>query len=181
MLVIAMVLQNFDVKFDDPNYQPVIKQTLTVKPDGLYIRVTPRRNMDATAMDNMIHNKAATSGVHATNGGAKVNGHGLETKAKPMTILYGSNTGTCQAFAQRLAADATSRGFQADVQDLDSVTNRLPKETPVIMITSSYEGQPPENAARFFEWLQDCKETSLSGVQYAVFGCGHSKHTTHIH
>ncbi|KAJ9614968.1 hypothetical protein H2200_001042 [Cladophialophora chaetospira] len=167
MLVLAMILQNFDVKFDDPNYKPIIKQALTIKPDELYIRVTPRKSMDATAMDSVLHNKAVKEARNDRTSRPSQSDQG-----KTVTILYGSNTGTCQAFAQRLATDASGRGFQSDVRDLDSATNALPKG-PVIVITSSYEGQPPDNAARFIEWLSSCKGGSLRDVQYTVFGCGH--------
>ncbi|KIX92788.1 uncharacterized protein Z520_11451 [Fonsecaea multimorphosa CBS 102226] len=171
MLVLAMILQNFDVKLDDPNYKPAIKQALTIKPDDLYIRVTPRKNMDATAMDLSIHSRSTTD-PRVSSSSSKKDAE-VSRSTKPMTILYGSNTGTCQAFAQRLAADAGSHGFHANVQDLDSATNALPKGHPVILITSSYEGQPPDNAARFIEWLSNCEPGSLDGVQYTVFGCGH--------
>lgn len=172
-----MVLQNFDVKLDDPNYQPVIKQNLTVKPDELYIRVTPRKDMDATTMDQKIHSKGQPNDAGIKVANREVNGEALEHPAgtKPMTILYGSNTGTCQAFAQRLASEASSRGFSAEVKDMDSATNAVPSDRPVIIITSSYEGQPPDNAARFVEWLHGCDVGSLSGVQFTVFGCGHRK------
>ncbi|OAP57125.1 hypothetical protein AYL99_07862 [Fonsecaea erecta] len=171
MLVLAMILQNFEVKLDNPNYKPAIKQALTIKPDELYIRVTPRRNMDATSMDLLIHSKSGNdSQAHLSSSKKEIE---VSQSFKPMTILYGSNTGTCQAFAQRLAADSGSHGFHASVQDLDSATNALPKDHPVIIITSSYEGQPPDNAARFMEWLSSCGQDSLHGVQYTVFGCGH--------
>lgn len=49
----------------------------------------------------------------------------------------------------------------------------VPKDEPVVFITASYEGQPPDNAAHFFEWLSALKENELEGVNYAVFGCGH--------
>ena len=91
-----------------------------------------------------------------------------------MTILYGSNTGTCQAFAHKLASDAYSRGFDARVADMDSGTNALPSGEPVVIITSSYEGLPPDNAVQFMSWIDSMKTgTSLKGVKYAVFGCGH--------
>ncbi|EXJ56392.1 hypothetical protein A1O7_06735 [Cladophialophora yegresii CBS 114405] len=169
MLGLAMILQNFDVKFDDPNYKPVVKQALTVKPDNLYIRVTPRKSMNATAMDSLIHSKCAKENLaERTLSCSKPS-----DATKPMTILYGSNTGTCQAFALRLASDAGARGFNAGAYDLDTATNSVPKDHPVIVITSSYEGQPPDNAARFVEWLSTCEPGSLSGTQYTVFGCGH--------
>lgn len=181
MLVMAMVLQNFDVKLDDPNYTLKIKQNLTIKPDDLYVRVTPRKNMDATTVDRIIHHKtdAGGNGINGLTNGTKTNGDvrhpTTKSATQPMTILYGSNTGTCQAFAQRLASNAASHGFQAKVMDLDSATESIPQASPVVIITSSYEGQPPDNAARFIEWLQGCKDGSLSGVEYTVFGCGHSE------
>jgi cytochrome P450/NADPH-cytochrome P450 reductase len=174
-----MVLQSFDVKLDDPNYTLKIKQNLTVKPDDLYIRVSPRRNMGATAMDSMIHKNGVANGTNGIPALPKVNGEAAQSQAastaRPMTILYGSNTGTCQAFAQRLASNAGARGFKAEVLDMDSATESLPKGSPVVIITSSYEGQPPDNAARFMEWLQGCNKGSMTGIEYTVFGCGHSK------
>ncbi len=179
MLVLAMVLQNFDVQLDDPNYTMKIKQNLTIKPDDLYIRVSPRKNMEAADIDKMIHSKVAGVGLGSLPNRTKASEHASTSSApstaKPMTILYGSNTGTCQAFAQRLASNAASHGFQAKVADMDSATDCLPKGSPVIIITSSYEGQPPDNAARFTEWLQGRESGSLTGVEYTVFGCGHSK------
>jgi flavodoxin len=172
MLVLAVILQNFDVTFDDPNYKPVVKQALTIKPGDLYIRVKPRAGTDATAVDHRIHSEVVKD-VQT----APISVNGAQSEAKnPMAILYGSNTGTCQAFAQRLASEAGSRGFHAEVSDLDSATNAIPKGCPVVVITSSYEGQPPDNAARFIEWLSSCKPGSLTDVQYTVFGCGHRKY-----
>ena len=44
-------------------------------------------------------------------------------------------------------------------------------------IISSYEGQPPDNACNFIEWIEKVKETPLSGAFYAVFGCGNRRLT----
>jgi cytochrome P450 / NADPH-cytochrome P450 reductase len=163
-----MIFQNFDIRLDDPHYQPIVKQALTIKPGDLHIRVSARKNMDATAMDTLIHGQNQVTGRPDQR--TQVNGS--SGPSRPMTILYGSNTGTCQAFAQKLASEAAGRGFQADVRDLDSATSAIPPGIPVVIITSSYEGQPPDNAARFVEWLSHCKPGSLAGVQYTVFGCG---------
>lgn len=169
-----MVLQNFELALDDPNYKLEIKQALTIKPADLYIRATPRNNMRATDMDEALHSK----GMNGTrvNGAPHANGDVDEVAGgEPLLVLYGSNTGTCQAFAQRLATDATAHGYKATVQDMDSATNKLPTDRPVVIITSSYEGLPPDNAARFVAWLESASGTPLEGVKYTVFGCGHSK------
>jgi cytochrome P450/NADPH-cytochrome P450 reductase len=93
-----------------------------------------------------------------------------------MLIFYGSNSGTCEALAQSLARVASSRGFQAQVEPLDSAVRKVPKEQPIVMIASSYEGQPPDNAAHFFEWIQNLEGSKeFEGVQYATYGCGNRK------
>lgn len=177
MLVLAMVLQNFDVKFDNPAYKPTIKQALTVKPAELYIRVTPRRGMDATSMDRSLHSAVTTNGTTSASSKSQAADSQLtgDAAGSPMVILYGSNTGTCQAFAARLASEAAARGFSATIRDMDSATAAVPKNVPLVIITSSYEGQPPDNAARFVEWLETADANSMTGVTYTVFGCGHSK------
>ena len=92
-----------------------------------------------------------------------------------MTVLYGSNTGTCQALSQKVASDARQHGYEASIAEMDSAVDKLPKQEPVIFVTASYEGQPTDNAAYFVAWLQSLKdEKVLDGVNFAVFGCGHS-------
>ena len=87
-------------------------------------------------------------------------------------MLYGSNAGTSQAFAQRIANDARSRGYAAGVDSLDSAAGHLPTDGAVVIVTSSYEGQPPDNARDFVSWVQTVAPGALDGVRYAVFGCG---------
>jgi cytochrome P450/NADPH-cytochrome P450 reductase len=52
-----------------------------------------------------------------------------------------------------------------------------------VIITASYEGQPPDNAGHFIEWLGTMKaETQpLKDVSYAVFGCGNREWTQTFH
>lgn len=73
-----------------------------------------------------------------------------------------------------MASTAAGHGFEAKVSEMDSVVGKLPKSQPIVIITASYEGNPPDNAARFVSWLEKLEPTSLSGTQFAVFGCGHS-------
>jgi cytochrome P450/NADPH-cytochrome P450 reductase len=91
-----------------------------------------------------------------------------------MAIYYGSNTGTCEALAQRLASDASSHGFQAQIiNTLDSAKENVPTNKPIVVITASYEGQPPDNAGHFFTWLESLKGSEMEKVAYSVFACGH--------
>jgi cytochrome P450/NADPH-cytochrome P450 reductase len=90
-----------------------------------------------------------------------------------MLILYGSNSGTCEGLAQSLAGSAAGRGFIAAVKPLDAAVDQLPANQPTIVITASYEGNPPDNAAVFVEWLKAVDGEKVKNAQFAVFGCGH--------
>jgi cytochrome P450/NADPH-cytochrome P450 reductase len=179
-MVMAMLLQNFNFQLDDPSYTLRIKQTLTIKPLGLKMRSTLRHGMNATDLERFLHRSQTGLApsiplrpkLQTTRA---VSGASTPATTSQMTILYGSNTGTCRTFAQRLALNASAHGFEAAVKDMDACTGQLPRSQPVIVITASYEGQPPDNAARFVGWLQDLGTKALENVQYAVFGCGHSK------
>lgn len=175
LLVVAILLQNFNFQMDNPSYDLRIKQTLTIKPKDFAMRASLRENLDPTKLsmllsgtpdvpkDAGVADRERKKPVAATSNG----------KLKPMHVFYGSNTGTCEAFARRLADDAVEYGYAAQTSSLDSAMQNVPKSDPVVFITASYEGQPPDNAAHFFEWLSELKGGSLEGVNYAVFGCGH--------
>ncbi|KAF1840671.1 NADPH-cytochrome P450 reductase-like protein [Cucurbitaria berberidis CBS 394.84] len=172
LLVLAMLLQNFNFTMEDSSYQLQIKQTLTIKPKGFYMRAHLRNHVSATSLERALSSATITDPPPAkgTLGGRKAR----TVTGKPMAIYYGSNTGTCEALANRLASDAANHGFRADVVDtLDSARENLPTDKPIVIITASYEGQPADNAAHFVNWVGALKETELDNVSYSVFGCGH--------
>lgn len=171
LLISALILQNFDMTFADPGYQTKIKQTLTVKPDNMYVKIRPRKGLDAFKIEQRLYGSRGKASKSSINGAEGLTSN-VNPKAGP-AILFGSNSGTCQSLSQKLAsAFAVKAGLAATVQELDSAVNNISIEEPLIVITSSYEGQPPDNAARFLAWLESSK-SSLAGVKYAVFGCGH--------
>jgi cytochrome P450/NADPH-cytochrome P450 reductase len=100
----------------------------------------------------------------------------------PLTILYGSNAGTCKSYAEDMETNGPRYGFKATVNTLDSAIENIPKDEPVIIIEPSYEGKPADNANKFTSWLESNANTKLmNGVKYAVFGVGNSDwiHTFH--
>ncbi|KAL2014367.1 hypothetical protein VTN00DRAFT_1892 [Thermoascus crustaceus] len=178
LIVVAILLQNFNFQMDDPSYNLQIKQTLTVKPQDFKMRATLREGLKPTTLEALLNNPGEApvdaSSAASRKHKAQASSAGLESgKGKPMHIFFGSNTGTCEAFARRLADDAAGYGYAAEINSLDSARQNIPKSDPVVFITSSYEGQPPDNAAHFFEWLSGLDGKELEGINYAVFGCGH--------
>ncbi|KAG8629490.1 hypothetical protein KVT40_003355 [Elsinoe batatas] len=168
LLTVALLLQTFDFTPSDPNYQLKIQSTLTIKPKDFHMRAAMRR---PDAISNMSFGGEADHAKEATKQrqGKAVSGPGKD--APTLSIFYGSNTGTCESLASSLASAAAAHGFNSKVDILDKATDSLPKNQPAIIITASYEGQPPDNAGRFVGWLED-EKASMPDVKYAVFGCG---------
>ena len=171
LLVTALVLQSFDLRLDDPAYQLRIKQTLTIKPIGLYMHASPRHGMNAIALDRMM--SANRSSHPVTSQPNKQQSQEPNGEMSEMLILYGSNTGTCQTLAQRLAADAERHGYHGTILDMDSGIRQVQQKTLAIIITASYEGEPPDNASHFVHWMSR-QDERLDSLEYVVFGCGHS-------
>ncbi|KAK5230932.1 hypothetical protein LTR99_000757 [Exophiala xenobiotica] len=175
LLSLAMLLQVFDFTMTDPSYQLVIQSTLTIKPHGFFMRAKPRYPDIASRLRGQ---PASTPKTEKTSTPTKGDSN---SNLPVLSVFYGSNTGTCEAMANSLASSASSHGFQAKIDILDKATNALAKEGPVVIITSSYEGEPPDNAAQFVSWLKSLQGESAKGVKYAVFGCGNRdwRHTYH--
>lgn len=95
-----------------------------------------------------------------------------------MTVLYYSQTGTAEDFAQRMANEGKQYGLHTKVVDVDEYDTDnfvADKHSLIVFCVATYgEGEPPENAVTFHEWLLEDERpmTLLSGTKYAVFGLG---------
>ncbi|MDM0034227.1 cytochrome P450 [Variovorax sp. J22P271] len=167
-LVIAMMLQRFDIVLDDPSYQLEIAETLTIKPHGLAIRA---RSRGAPGGGGFALRSAVPS-VPQRLVKEAADEVALPADAPKLLVLYGSNTGSCEMFARRIAAEAPRQGHAATVATLDEYTGELAAATPVLVVTASYEGQAPDNAKKFLSWIEGCAPGTLDGLRFAVLGCG---------
>ena len=100
-------------------------------------------------------------------------------------LAFGSNQGTCESLARELSAQAAARGLgAATVCPLDAVAFDAladPERGPACLIVcvSTYNGQPPDNAAAFLAALRGAARRPGAGdllnrLQFAVFGAGNS-------
>ncbi len=164
-LALGLILQRFKL-IDHKRYQMVLKETLTIKPDGFKIKVRLRDEADRAAASALAPAQAGGSGGLAP--GRARPGHNT-----PLAIFYGSNLGTAEELANRVADLASASGFRVKLAPLDDAVDALPSEGGVLIFSASYNGAPPDNAARFVKWLGgDLAPDALKGVRYAVFGCG---------
>lgn len=89
-----------------------------------------------------------------------------------LAILHGSNLGTGRALAKQFAEEATDLGCVTTVGPLDDATGGLPDADATLVIAASYNGQPTDDARRFFAWVQSAEATLRAGANFAVLGVG---------
>lgn len=95
-----------------------------------------------------------------------------------MTVLYYSQTGTAEDFAQRMASEGKQYGLHTkvvDVEEYDTDNFIGTKHSLVVFCVATYgEGEPPENALAFHTWLMEEERLSslMNGSKYSVFGLG---------
>ncbi len=127
---------------------------------------------------------AGSGGVVAAASAAGMGGSIDKASIPPNTrvvVLYGSNMGTCQSFAGELAQHAKQIGMGCDLLSLDGFLEK--KEVArgaaaVFIISSTYNGTPPDNAGKFMRFLeQEPQEVEkvFGGVPVSVFGCGNTQ------
>jgi cytochrome P450/NADPH-cytochrome P450 reductase len=176
ILVLGMLLQRY--KFvDHKHYQFKIKETLTLKPDDFKMKIVKRTAADRTSV-TVPHFGIETLNVVATKTERAQQAYTslVSSHHTPLLVLFGSNMGTSEDLATRIANDGEDHGFDTTVASLDDYTNKLPTDGAVVVITSSYNGTPPDNAAQFVEWLKasELSSAALKGVRYTVFGAGNT-------
>ncbi|KAG9104908.1 hypothetical protein FRC07_009683, partial [Ceratobasidium sp. 392] len=166
LIAVATIFQKFDLTPADPSYTLQLKQTLTLKPKDFKFHAIPRKGAPSFSV-------AAASTLTTTGAapGKDVVGGSGEGQS-PMYVFYGSNTGSCEGFAQNVASEAASKGFRATIGTLNSVTGNIPTDGPVVIITASFEGEPADNAGHFVEALTQSSDSDLKNVSFAVFGAG---------
>jgi sulfite reductase (NADPH) flavoprotein alpha-component len=98
--------------------------------------------------------------------------------AIPVTILWGSQTGNSEGVAKKFLKALKAGNYEPQVFDMASYDkSRLPAEKNLLIITSTYgDGEPPDNASDFHEYLMGDAVPSLNGVNYSVFALGDSEY-----
>lgn len=159
LLMLATALHRFDF-VGDPSYQLAVKETLTLKPEGLTLKV--KRRVPRTAPE--AHHGAPVEAQEAPK-------QRNAASQRALRVLYGSNMGASEGFARQMASFAEERGGPVVLSALDEGFREVQKGELVVIVCSSYNGHPPRNAELFCEALQS-GQFSAEGIEFAVFGCG---------
>lgn len=97
-----------------------------------------------------------------------------EKPGEPLLVLFGSQTGTAEGLAKRFAREAQQRGFAPSVLALNDFEKaNLAAGGRAILITSTWgDGDPPDNAVNFWNWLAAETAPRLESLSFAVLGLG---------
>lgn len=95
-------------------------------------------------------------------------------KPRDITVLYGSETGNAQSLAELLDQRLTENGYTVTLSSMDAFkTKELKKVEDLFIVSATHgEGDPPDNAITFHEFLHSRKAPKLEGLRYSVLALG---------
>ncbi|KAJ5371428.1 NADPH--cytochrome reductase [Penicillium cataractarum] len=114
----------------------------------------------------------------------------MEETGKNCVIFYGSQTGTAEDYASRLAKEGSQRfGLKtmvADIEDYDYENlDKFPEDKVAFFVLATYgEGEPTDNAVEFYQFFTGddvafesgaaAEDSPLSSLKYVAFGLGNN-------
>lgn len=98
----------------------------------------------------------------------------LKSSGRSLVVFYGSQTGTAEEFAGRLAKEGIRfklKGMVADPEECDMEEllklKDIENSLAVFCLATYGEGDPTDNAMEFYEWITS-GDVDLSGLNYSV-------------
>ncbi|EAA06484.5 AGAP000500-PC [Anopheles gambiae str. PEST] len=102
----------------------------------------------------------------------------LQSSGRRLVVFYGSQTGTAEEFAGRLAKEGIRyqmKGMVADPEECNMeellMLKDIDKSLAVFCLATYGEGDPTDNCMEFYDWIQN-NDLDMTGLNYAVFGLG---------
>ncbi|MEK4504653.1 assimilatory sulfite reductase (NADPH) flavoprotein subunit [Bacillus sp. FSL K6-2431] len=98
--------------------------------------------------------------------------------SKDVTVIYGSQTGNSEGLAKKTAQHLEEKGFQVTLSSMsDFKPNNLKKIHNLLMIVSTHgEGDPPDNALSFHEYVHGRRAPKLDHLNFSVLSLGDSSY-----
>lgn len=179
-MCLAALCRRFHIRVD-PATSINVKRAVFLDPTGAWLRCAPRASPGverplstfAAASPRDDDERARTPEEEL----CRVCEQGSALSDKRLEVFFGSNSGACEEMATQVAALGRSMGMAVDVHPLDQLASGMTLPTSaegaVVVVTSVYNGKPPDNARLFDFWLASpAAGAHLKGTSFCVFGVG---------
>ena len=102
----------------------------------------------------------------------------VASAASALTILYASQTGNAKGVAKQLSDAATAAGITVNLKNISDLKPKaLKAETHLLIVASTNgEGEAPDDALSFHEFLLSKKAPKLPELKYSVLSLGDSSY-----
>lgn len=93
---------------------------------------------------------------------------------RAITVLFGSETGNAQGLAETLESKLKEKDFDVTIACMEDFKPKdLKKVEDLFIVTATHgEGDPPDNAITFHEFLHSRKAPKLNDLRYSVLALG---------
>ncbi|KAJ3188746.1 hypothetical protein HDU85_004460 [Gaertneriomyces sp. JEL0708] len=103
-------------------------------------------------------------------------------KAEAIAVLYASQTGNAEWIAKHIHEEALARGYASTCHTLDDHADANLSENKALVVVASTtgDGDPPDNATKFWRWLRRAKGKDaevFTGKKYALLGLGDTNYS----
>lgn len=101
-----------------------------------------------------------------------------QVSTRSVTLLYGSHTGNCQSLAEGYTEQLKKQGFTVQLSAMDDFKPKALKNVEdLLVLTSTHgDGDPPDNALSFYDFLHSKRAPELKGVRFSVLALGDSSY-----
>ncbi|MBN6202281.1 flavodoxin domain-containing protein, partial [Staphylococcus saprophyticus] len=91
-----------------------------------------------------------------------------------ITVVYGSETGNAQSLAEIFADRLVEHNYTVKLTAMDEIKQKeFKKVEDLFVITATHgEGDPPDNALTFHEFIHSRKAPKLENVRFSVLALG---------
>ncbi|WP_315853247.1 assimilatory sulfite reductase (NADPH) flavoprotein subunit [Alteromonas oceanisediminis] len=105
---------------------------------------------------------------------AAVSAAAQTSTTQTFTVMYGTQTGNAKGIAQKLHSRLTDAGINAVLVSMaDYKPRQIKNESHLALVVSTHgEGDAPDDAIEFHEFLASKKAPKLNGLKYSVLSLG---------
>lgn len=154
----------------------VVKNTVvTTKPETVMVTRIPRSGNAARPV-TVVPQQAPAPREDASADWGEPTEIPATSKYRHLVIAYGSNFGGSKELAERFAQRSDFHGYTSEVLTLNELATAPARTEPwlLVVMTSTYTGNPPTNATVFRTWVEATQPGSATwrSCRYLVWGLG---------